>query len=79
MSYSRSLPSTSLSLVSFARIGGTYEYPFRWKSFGFAEKFINEACHINEVVFWNPSSSAGEGIVRTKRTPDVRNLFFFFC
>lgn len=41
-----------------------------FQSFGFADKFLNEACHINEVVFWNPSETK-EGIERTKRTPDV--------
>ncbi|GAA6041366.1 hypothetical protein JCM8097_007687 [Rhodosporidiobolus ruineniae] len=40
-----------------------------FQSFGFAHRLVDEGAHINEVVFWNPSSS-GEGIERTKRTPD---------
>lgn len=43
---------------------------------GLAERFIKEASHINEVVFWNPGEKdESGGIVRTKRTSDV-GLYF---
>lgn len=40
------------------------------QSLGIASEIIAEGCHMEEVSFWNPSSS-GEGIERTAFAPDV--------
>ncbi|MBD3665377.1 FAD-dependent monooxygenase [Sulfitobacter sp. TSTF-M16] len=41
-------------------------------AFGFAEKVVKEAYHVNEVAFWRPGEE-GEGLTRAERIQDVED------